>query len=250
MYKENDGTVEVTFQSGVDENKKIPDETQDIVFTVKTAEGYKVTSVDYTFTDDTESNLNNNIGGNSEGFAEDHEFTISNLAADRESTGNTYMGDLLIKITVTQMQYLVSFQGTNAVVNVGDAENVDLSNVLYGESLAFQVVPKEGYKLRYVSTIGSTEGVIAPNEDGSYTYTPTEDTTIYVMAEEKAAVSVRAAYDDTSITYTLTISKLSITPVDMHDAVESAVAAFTATNDTTAESLAAAIRQPVPLALR
>lgn len=199
VYKENDGTVEVTFRSGVDENKKIPDETQDIVFTVKTAEGYKVTSVDYTFTDDTESNLNNNIGGNGEGFAEDHEFTISNLAADRESTGNTYMGDLLIKITVTQMQYLVSFQGTNAVVNVGDAENVDLSNVLYGESLAFQVVPKEGYKLRYVSTTGSTEGVIAPNEDGSYTYTPTEDTTIYVMAEEKAAVSVRTAYDDTNV---------------------------------------------------
>lgn len=162
----------------------------DLTFTVTPENGYEISTVAYKIGTATTST---GVTPDTEGI-----YTIK----ASEITGNITIDVAVVK------PYTVSFSVTGAKVKIGDAVATASpvgQSVREGEELTFSVEPDEGNKIRYVNTTDSAEGAIAANEDGSYTFTPSEDNTtdkaatIYVNATELQDIAVNFTFDDANV---------------------------------------------------
>lgn len=192
-WRNSDNNCYVTYESGVSEDNTL-DETAELKFAVTcTAANLEVAGVSYTFTDAGDYSVE--VGAPDENGV----YTISSI--NRTDGDTTYTGNVVLQIQLQMITYNVSFQMTNAAVTVSrpEAQEDGSYDVSYGGSIQFTVEAEEGYKLRYVSTTEDTEGAIAPNKRGIYTYTPAADTVIYVMTEEKASIPISFFRDDVHI---------------------------------------------------
>lgn len=173
----------------VTEEGKIAADTG-LTFTVAAETGYEISGVSYKIGEaDTATALT---------AGEDNAYTIE---------ASKITAAVTIEVAVEQF-YTVSFSVTGAEVTIGAKEATSTPEaqiVTPGESLTFSVEPDEGNKLRYVNTTDSAEGAIAANEDGSYTFTPSEDNTtdkaatIYVNATELQDIAVNFTFDDANV---------------------------------------------------
>lgn len=162
----------------------------DLTFTVTPENGYEISTVAY------------KIGTAT---------TSTGVTPDTEGIYTIKASEITDAVTIdvaVEKPYTVSFSVTGAKVAVGGAEASETpaaQTVKVGESLTFSVEPDEGNKIRYVNTTDSAEGAIAANEDGSYTFTPSEDNTtdkaatIYVNATELQDIAVNFTFDDANV---------------------------------------------------